>query len=74
MQKKSKWQQFREQKEQETVRTFIGVEQITANGVKRMEREEELLFFLLEPDNLSVLSEENVSFISGDGSVGLCVA
>lgn len=60
MQKKSKWQQFREQKEQETVRTFIGIEQITANGVKRKEREEELLFFLLEPDNLSVLSEESI--------------
>lgn len=50
---------YRAKKERDTVRAFIGIKEITDNGVARI-HDEELLLFLLEPDNLSVLSEESV--------------
>lgn len=47
-------------KEQEHVRALIGIKELTENGVVRNPHEEELILFLLEPDNLSVLSEESL--------------
>ncbi len=60
MQIKTWMETYRAKKEQERVRTFIGIKELTNNGVVRDAYDEELVLFLLEPDNLSVLSEESL--------------
>ena len=45
------------QKKKERVQDLIGIKELRSSGVLREEREEEVLVFLLEAENLSVLSE-----------------
>ena len=50
--------QKQELRQRQTVRQLMGISQLTGHGVRTAEGE--LAFFLIRPDNLSVLSEEGV--------------
>lgn len=50
--------QKQELRQRQTARQLIGVSQLTSHGVRTAEGE--LAFFLIQPDNLSVLSEEGI--------------
>ena len=50
--------QKQELRQRQTARQLMGISQLTGYGVRTAEGE--LAFFLIKPDNLSVLSEEGV--------------
>lgn len=50
-------ERYRMQKKKERVQDLIGIKELRSSGVLRKEREEEVVVFLLEAENLSVLSE-----------------
>lgn len=50
--------QKQELRQRQTARQLVGIHQLTAHGIQTAEGD--LAFFLVKPDNLSVLSEEGV--------------
>ena len=50
--------QKKELRQHQSTRQLMGIEQLTEHGIKTARGE--LIFYLIKPDNLSVLSDEGV--------------
>ena len=55
------WEKRVQERQRKSVEDLIGITAVTGSGVRRKNPEEELVVFLLEPDNLSVLSESSLN-------------
>ena len=60
MQMKAYWERWVQKQQRKSVKELIGITAVTGSGVYRKNPEEELVVFLLEPDNLSVLSKASL--------------
>lgn len=61
MQMKAYWERWVQKQQRKSVKELIGITAVTGSGVYRKNPEEELVVFLLEPDNLSVLSKASLN-------------